>query len=79
MNGMRTDTAKTIRLSDYQPPEWLIDTVDLDVSLFKSLGMGVADLALASLIFERAVARGVGREIERMGRSTARWRSARRH
>jgi len=52
---------------------------DLDVSLFKSLGMGVADLALASLIFERAVARGVGREIERMGRSTARWRSARRH
>ncbi len=33
MNGMRTDTAKTIRLSDYQPPEWLIDTVDLDVSL----------------------------------------------
>jgi len=33
MIGMRTDTAKTIRLSDYQPPEWLIDTVDLDVSL----------------------------------------------
>jgi aminopeptidase N len=30
---MRTDTPKTIRLKDYRPPEFLIDTVFLNVSL----------------------------------------------
>ena len=30
---MRTDTAQPIRLKDYRPPEWLVDTVSLDVSL----------------------------------------------
>lgn len=30
---MRTDTAPTIRLSDYQAPDWLVDTVHLDVDL----------------------------------------------
>lgn len=64
-------------LSEIVAAGWRRDP-DLDISLFKSLGMGIADLALANLIFERAVERGVGREIERMGRSTARWRSARR-
>lgn len=49
-----------------------------DVSLFKPLGMGTADLALAALIYQRATERGVGRDIPRMGRSKARWRSARR-
>jgi aminopeptidase N len=30
---MRTDTAGPIRLKDYRPPEWLVDTVSLDVWL----------------------------------------------
>ena len=30
---MRTDTAKPILLSDYRPPDWLVERVDLDVSL----------------------------------------------
>ena len=30
---MRTEQARPIRLSDYRPPDWLIETVDLDVSL----------------------------------------------
>ncbi len=31
--SMRTDLAKPIRLADYRPPDYLIDTVDLDISL----------------------------------------------
>src|SRR5580704_769025 len=30
---MRTDTPQPIRLSDYRPPAYLIDTVDLDFRL----------------------------------------------
>jgi aminopeptidase N len=30
---MRTEQAQPIRLSDYRPPEWLVETVHLDVSL----------------------------------------------
>ncbi len=30
---MRTDIAKPTRLKDYRPPDWLVDTVSLDVSL----------------------------------------------
>ena len=30
---MRTDIAQPIRLKDYRPPDWLVDTVALDVSL----------------------------------------------
>jgi aminopeptidase N len=30
---MRTEQAPTIRLQDYRPPDWLVDTVQLDVSL----------------------------------------------
>jgi aminopeptidase N len=30
---MRTDTGQPIRLKDYRPPDWLVDTVDLDVAL----------------------------------------------
>jgi ornithine cyclodeaminase len=47
-----------------------------DVSLFKALGMGIADLALATKIYARAIERGVGRDIPSMGKSKARWRSA---
>jgi aminopeptidase N len=30
---MRTDIAQPIRLKDYRPPDWLVETVSLDVSL----------------------------------------------
>ncbi len=30
---MRTDVARPIRLKDYRPPDWLVQTVSLDVSL----------------------------------------------
>ncbi len=30
---MRTDTARPVRLEDYRPPDWLVETVDLDVTL----------------------------------------------
>src|SRR6202035_2800630 len=30
---MRTEEHRPIRLQDYRPPDWLIETVDLDVSL----------------------------------------------
>ena len=34
--AMRTDTAQPIRLKDYRPPDWLVDTVALDFSLHPS-------------------------------------------
>src|SRR5712691_7661275 len=30
---MRTEQAVSVRLADYRPPDWLVETVDLDVSL----------------------------------------------
>src|SRR4051794_707562 len=30
---MRTEQARPVRLEDYRPPDWLVDTVELDVSL----------------------------------------------
>jgi aminopeptidase N len=30
---MRTETAKPVRLEDYRAPDWLVETVDLDVAL----------------------------------------------
>ena len=30
---MRTEQAVPVRLADYRPPDWLAETVDLDVSL----------------------------------------------
>jgi len=30
---MRTDITQPIRLKDYRPPDWLVETVSLDVSL----------------------------------------------
>jgi aminopeptidase N len=43
---MRTDTARPIRLEDYRPPDWLVDTVHLDVSLHPSGTRVRARLAL---------------------------------
>ena len=30
---MRTEQARPVRLDDYRPPDWLVETVELDVSL----------------------------------------------
>ena len=30
---MRTDEARPVRLEDYRPPDWLVESVELDVSL----------------------------------------------
>ena len=30
---MRTDQARPVRLADYRPPDWLVETVDLDIAL----------------------------------------------
>ena len=31
--NMRTEEARPVRLADYRPPDWLVETVELDVSL----------------------------------------------
>jgi aminopeptidase N len=43
---MRTDTAQPIRLKDYRPPDWLVDTVALDFSLHPTQTKVRATLAL---------------------------------
>jgi aminopeptidase N len=43
---MRTDIARPIRLKDYRPPDWLVDTVSLDVSLHPTSTKVHATLAL---------------------------------
>ena len=37
---MRTEEHRPIRLKDYRPPDWLIETVELDVSLDPSATNG---------------------------------------
>ncbi|MBX6329381.1 MAG: aminopeptidase N [Pseudolabrys sp.] len=43
---MRTDLAQPVRLSDYRPPDWLVDTVHLDISLHPTRTRVRARLAL---------------------------------
>ena len=43
---MRTDIAQPIRLKDYRPPDWLVETVSLDVSLHPTQTKVRATLAL---------------------------------
>ena len=43
---MRTDTSQPIRLEDYRPPDWLVETVALDVSLNPTQTKVRATLAL---------------------------------
>jgi aminopeptidase N len=43
---MRTEEARPVRLDDYRPPEWLVDTVELDVSLEPAATHVRATLAL---------------------------------
>jgi ornithine cyclodeaminase len=48
-----------------------------DVSLFKSVGMGLSDLAVAMMAYQRAVDRGVGRSIAAPHRATPTWKGDR--
>jgi aminopeptidase N len=43
---MRTEEPRPVRLEDYRPPDWLVNTVDLDVSLDKTATRVRATLAL---------------------------------
>src|SRR5471032_2343673 len=43
---MRTDIDQPIRLKDYRPPDWLVETVSLDVSLHPTQSKVRATLAL---------------------------------
>src|SRR5262249_40104527 len=43
---MRTEEARPVRLEDYRPPNWLVNAVDLDVSLDKTATRVRARLAL---------------------------------
>ncbi|MFM1987135.1 MAG: ornithine cyclodeaminase Ocd [Pseudomonadota bacterium] len=48
-----------------------------DLSLFKSVGMGLSDLAVATMAFERAVERGLGRPIPAPQRAAPTWKGDR--
>jgi len=43
---MRTEQARPVRLQDYRPPDWLVETVELDVSLDPNATRVCARLAL---------------------------------
>jgi aminopeptidase N len=43
---MRTEQARPVRLQDYRPPDWLVDTVHLDISLHPTATRVRAALAL---------------------------------
>ncbi len=43
---MRTEEARPVRLADYRPPDWLVETVELDVSLDPTATRVRATLAL---------------------------------
>jgi ornithine cyclodeaminase len=45
-----------------------------DISIFKAMGMGVSDLALANEIYERALVQGLGRAFEHPARVAPRLR-----
>ena len=53
LRSMRTEQARPVRLEDYRPPDWLVETVDLDVSLASDRDAGARDAAAASPIRRR--------------------------
>ena len=42
-NMMRTEEPRPVRLSEYRPPDWLVETVDLDVKLASDADAGAGD------------------------------------
>jgi ornithine cyclodeaminase len=47
-----------------------------DLTLFKSMGMGLSDLSVALMVLERARARGIGQSIPHPVRAVPRWNAA---
>ena len=58
---MRTDTAQPIRLKDYRPPDWLVETVSLDVSLHPTATKVRATIALKPNPASNRCTAGAGR------------------
>lgn len=48
---------------------------EADVTLFKAMGMGISDLSVAKVAYERARERGVGMPVAKPGRAQPRWRA----
>ncbi|HUA25049.1 MAG TPA: ornithine cyclodeaminase family protein [Steroidobacteraceae bacterium] len=46
---------------------------DADITLFKPMGMGLSDLSVTTLVYQRAAARGVGTRLPRGKRDTPVW------
>ncbi len=46
---------------------------DCDITLFKSMGMGISDLTVATLAYRRAMERGIGRAIPLVPKASIRW------
>lgn len=46
-----------------------------DITLFKAMGMGISDLSVAKVAYERARERGVGAPVAKPGRATPHWRA----
>ena len=40
---MRTEQASPVRLEDYRPPDWLVETVELDVVAASDRHLGARD------------------------------------
>ena len=51
---MRTDIAPPIRLTDYRPPDWLVETVHLDVTLHPSAADVVVSCIPWSCVSQRS-------------------------
>jgi ornithine cyclodeaminase len=49
---------------------------ETDITLFKPMGMGLSDLCVASLVYERSLARGLGVALPRGQRQPPRWTAA---
>ena len=43
---MRTEETRPVRLADYRPPDWLVETVELDIALHPTATRVRATLAL---------------------------------
>ena len=49
---------------------------DCDISLFKSMGMGISDLSVARMAYQRARDAGIGASVSLGSRAKLRWKSA---
>lgn len=50
--------------------------VDSDITLFKAMGMGISDLSIAKLVYERATSKGMGLKLPLTTAVPLRWQAA---